>query len=650
MKLIGVTAAAVLACGAARAAPLEAYGKLPVMDMVSISPDGTKVAFVQPVDGKPAVVVDSLDPAAVVIEMPPSGQKVRALVWADPTHLLVVKSKAGFTIGIQSAAGEWYMVQSLDVQKRKATALFGQPQDLGQGTRMRGPDTLNTISAIPETRMVSGHPTVFAPGTVFVDSRGARALLSADLDSGKEQVVEHVLASEQGRSWILDGDGARIAQTTYDQTTHIWMLQLRRNGALAEAYSVHALNNLPRVLGVTGDGKSILLETTDDNGVVEVRPVSLADGTLGGPLSEYSSFASLIHDPATQRIIGGVKYGMEPTYAFFDPKDQAGWETVANSFPDEQVDPVSWSRDRSRVIVRVTGLRHGIVYAFVDLAAHKAKIIGPAYKGITADDLADVSIVRYPAQDGRSIQGFLTLPTGRAPKNLPLIVLPHGGPGDRDESGFDWWAQALASRGYAVLQPQFRGSSGFGWELEAAGFGEFGRKMQSDLSDGVRLLAAKGYVDPKRVCIVGASYGGYAALAGVTLEQGVYRCAVAVAGVSDLHKFIGGSLADADHSSAVRYWDRLVGAKDPSDPVFDKISPLKHAGQANVPVLLIHGHDDTVVPLEQSVNMEAALKQANKPVEFVMLSSEDHWLSRDATRQQMLQATAAFLEKNNPPQ
>ena len=619
------------------------------MDHVSISPDGTKVAFVQPVDGKQAVVVDSLDPASVVIEMPPSGQKVRALIWADPTHLLVVKSRAGFTPGIESAASEWYMMQSLDIQKRKATALLGQPQDYGPETRLRGPDTLNAITAIPEVRTVNGHPTVFAPGTVFVDSRGAQALLSVDLDSGKEQVVENVLAGDQGRSWILDGDGARIVQTTYDQTTHAWTLQLKRNGGWAEAYSVHSLTNTPDVLGVSGDGKSLILETTKDDGAQEVRTVSLVDGRLSGPTNEYNGFATLIHDPATQRVIGGVKYGMEPTYVYFDPKNQAGWDAVTNGFPDEQVDPVSWSTDRSKVIVRVTGLRHGIVYVLVDLAKHKAVIVGQAYKGITANDLADVNIVKYPAKDGRSIEGYLTLPTGRDPKNLPLVVLPHGGPGARDESGFDWWAQALASRGYAVLQPQYRGSSGFGWELESAGFGEFGRKMQTDLSDGVRLLAAQGYIDPKRVCIVGASYGGYAALAGVTIEQGVYRCAVAVAGVSDLHKLIGGAWADADHSSSVRYWDQLVGAKDPTDPVFDQISPLKHAAQANVPILLIHGHDDTVVPMEQSVNMEAALKKANKAVELVTLSSEDHWLSREATRQQMLEATVAFLEKNNPP-
>src|SRR5262249_17617919 len=173
-----------------------------------------------------------------------------------------------------------------------------------------------------------------------------------------------------------------------------------------------------------------------------------------------------------------------------------------------------------------TGPLHGVMLAVVDLASHQATPIGQTYAGITPNDVADVSIASYRAKDGLKIDAFLTLPTGREPKNLPLIVLPHGGPAARDAAGFDWWAQALASRGSAVPQPEFRGFGDLGWKMEAAGFGEWGRKMQSDLSDGVRALAAAGLIDPKRVCIVGGSYGGYAALAGVTMEQGVYRCAV----------------------------------------------------------------------------------------------------------------------------
>jgi dipeptidyl aminopeptidase/acylaminoacyl peptidase len=175
--------------------------------------------------------------------------------------------------------------------------------------------------------------------------------------------------------------------------------------------------------------------------------------------------------------------------------------------------------------------------------------------------------------------------------------------------------------------------------------------MQTDLSDGVRYLVKEGIADPARVCIVGASYGGYAALAGVTLDLGVYRCAVSVAGISDLRGFLKwvNQTHLSDTSIGQRYWDRFLGVKGLDDPVLERISPIKHVKAVTVPVLLIHGKDDTVVPYDQSDDMVDALKDAGKTVEFVKLKHEDHWLSRSETRLQMLQATVAFLRKYNPP-
>ncbi len=648
MKLAIILATATLVAGAAQAAPLEAYGKLAAMENISISPDGTKIAFAQVVNGKQAVVVDQLNPAAVIGEMPPTDQKVRELLWADNTHLVVVKSRSGYVNDVWSGMSEWSLAYNFDIEKKKVTALFNKMQDAGPRSKIQSANTLNTVNGL-SIRTVDGHPTAFANGTVFIDSSGAPALLSADLVTGTERVVENAFDGRESRHWVFDDKGAVVAQTTYDQRTHDWTLRLRRDGTWVDTFAVKALNETPGVRGFSADGTALLLETIKDDGTVQTQPLSLADGKLGAPMSQYDGFSSLLQDPATHRVIGGLKIAMEPDYVFFDPKDQATWDSVAKAFPNEQVDLVSWARDRSKMVVRVTGGAHGVLYAIVDLGSHKVAALGPAYEGITPDDVADVTIASYRAKDGTKIDAFLTLPVGKEPKNLPLIVLPHGGPAARDDAGFDWWAQALASRGYAVLQPQYRGSADLGWDLEQAGFGEYGRKMQSDLSDGVRALAASGYIDPKRVCIVGASYGGYAALAGVTLEQGVYRCAVSVSGVSDMRKMVGNGLVDADLSATVRYWDRFVGAKDAFDPVYDQISPVKHADKASAPILLIHGKADSVVPYEQSVNMESALKGAGKPVEFLTLQGEDHWLSREATRQQMLQATVAFLEKNNPP-
>ncbi|MDB6061036.1 MAG: peptidase [Verrucomicrobiaceae bacterium] len=201
-----------------------------------------------------------------------------------------------------------------------------------------------------------------------------------------------------------------------------------------------------------------------------------------------------------------------------------------------------------------------------------------------------------------------------------------------------------------MLQPNYRGSSGYGDAFEQAGFGQWGRKMQTDLSDGVSTLAAQGIIDPQRVCIVGASYGGYAALAGVTLQQGIYRCAVAVAGPSDMSAFFMWQLERHRRSGdATRYWRAVTGADKEGDATMRSISPAYFADKARSPILLIHGRDDTVVPIAQSQRMASALQHANKSVEFIEMKGEDHWLSRDETRKTMLKAAIEFVRKYNPP-
>jgi dipeptidyl aminopeptidase/acylaminoacyl peptidase len=227
--------------------------------------------------------------------------------------------------------------------------------------------------------------------------------------------------------------------------------------------------------------------------------------------------------------------------------------------------------------------------------------------------------------------------------------MPHGGPLEiYDRIGFDWWAQAFASRGYAVIQPNYRGSGGHGLAFEEKGMGQWGRGMITDISDGVAALAKAGIIDPHRVCIVGASYGGYAALAGVTLQNGLYRCAVAVSPPTDAGAIMAEFGANPE-SASHRRGERLFGASNPYDPSVLAISPVRRAADADAPILLIHGKDDTRVPIVNSLAMKGALENAHKPVEMITLPGEDHFLSREATRIQTLEASVAFVEKHNPP-
>jgi dipeptidyl aminopeptidase/acylaminoacyl peptidase len=225
-------------------------------------------------------------------------------------------------------------------------------------------------------------------------------------------------------------------------------------------------------------------------------------------------------------------------------------------------------------------------------------------------------------------------------------MLPHGGPAARDYPVFDWWAQAFASRGYAVFQPNFRGSTELGAAFRLAGRGEWGRKMQSDLSDGMTALAKAGIVDPHRACIVGASYGGYAALAGVSLQRGLYRCAVAVAGIGDVAKLTQNDIRESGGNPIVSRWLRVEIGRGRD---LKAISPINFVDRITAPVLLIHGLDDTVVGFDQSRDMAAALRRAGKSVELIKLAGEDHWLSKSETRLTMLKASVGFVEKHNPP-
>jgi dipeptidyl aminopeptidase/acylaminoacyl peptidase len=249
----------------------------------------------------------------------------------------------------------------------------------------------------------------------------------------------------------------------------------------------------------------------------------------------------------------------------------------------------------------------------------------------------------YKARDGYEVPAYLTLPPSATAEQLPMVVLPHGGPESHDARSFDFAAQFLASRGYAVLQPQFRGSTGFGAAHRKAGYRQWGKLMQDDVTDGVRAMIDQGIADPKSVCIAGFSYGGYAALAGAAFTPELYACAISVNGVSDLLGMLGHERRlTGDESDTLAYWKEHIGTI--GSPDIAAKSPARAAGNVRAPVLLMHGKDDSVVPIDQSQRMIKALGGA--PHQFIELPGEDHWLSRSATRIRVLAEMERFLGKH----
>ena len=634
-----VLAALLFCAGPCAAAPLESYGRLPTLSKIALSPDGKNIAYVRSDAAKRVVVIRTLGVPQPLAVIDVSEQKLRALQWADDDRLLITMSTTTLPFGFIGHRDEFYLAQWFDVETKSFHPLFDRVPA----------GSLNVVAGVPQPRMVDGHIVVFVAGFYFPKSEGQYALYRVDLTTGVTAMVSSA-SDSHAEDWVVDSAGNIVAESDYYEAQQRWKLKLFRDGEPVQAVDVPAPIEGPEVEGLSEDGSAIVISLPQTEGRPSYEQILLKDGSVSPWQHSDLDFGDLLSDIRTGRVTGGTRTFDKDDYVFFDPHADVVWRSIKATFKDAtDVDLVSWSDDWTRAVVHVFGRTYGDGYFVIDMTTHKADPIGLAYDGIS--DVAPVKWIDYHAADGRVIHAYLTLPLNREAKNLPLIVLPHGGPQSRDDPGFDWFSQALASRGYVVLQPQFRGSAGFGTDLLFAGFGEFGRKMQTDLSDGVRALAAQGLIDPKRVCIVGASYGGYAALAGATLDTGVYRCAVSIAGLSDLKaqlKYWHWPRSTLDDRNE-RFWERFLGVTDPDDPKLDAISPIKHVDKVSIPILLIHGQDDTVVPFAQSDDMADALKSANKPFEFVQLEGEDHWLSKSETRLQMLTATVKFLEANNPP-
>jgi dipeptidyl aminopeptidase/acylaminoacyl peptidase len=627
-----------IAVATAQAAPLEVYGQLPSVEKLALSPDGTRVAFIRAVEDERLIGVGTLGDPKPLGLLHIGEAKVRSVEWADDNHLMIVTSVTALPTGLMGDRSEWSQLLIYDVARRR---LHPVPDP----RKVHDSGVMNVIAGRVMVRRVDDHTVLFFP-TVYVTYRTFKALVRVDLDSGLEKVVRYGSADSLG--WLVDAQGQLVAEQNYSEKEQRWSLSVLQDGKFREVAGGQASVEFPRLLGFGPTADALLMQSGGEDGDPVWRLLSLKDGSLGPPMAEGKSLAAPIDDRLTHRLIGGFHWDDYERYVFFEPAVQARWNGIVQAYKDDHVRFVSASDDFKKMLVLVEGPKFGYQYDLVDFATHDAQWVANVYEGIAKP--LEVRRIDYPAADGLRIPAYLTLPQGRPARNLALVVLVHGGPVGRDTADFDWWSQALADQGYAVLQANFRGSA-VNPRFIAAGFGEFGRKMQTDLSDGVRYLVKEGIADPQRVCVVGASYGGYAALAGATLDPGTYRCAVSVAGISDLRgmlKRVNEQHLDNSNREQ-RYWDRFIGVTGPNDPMLKNISPIHHVESVSVPILLIHGKDDTVVPYDQSDDMYEALRRAAKSVEFVKLKHEDHWLSHSGTRLQMLQATVAFLRKHNPP-
>lgn len=633
---------------------VEAFGNLPQVSGPDLSPDGQHFALIQSVNGRPAAAIYSTDPK--------SGEKpafvgspegiIQSVFWAKNDRLIIV-AKQGLAAGLDHLR-TWRRAFSVDVHGTNMAKILANIPSLGNNV-----NAVHLIDLAPNDpdhiymAMWNVRPKMQEELNTLIKKKQDDSfkfdLFEVDVHTGKGTLVRS--GDEFTTNWITDGHGlpvARITQTERPLKEHVWLAKGSR-WEEAGAYDA-AEDKGSGILGLNTDGSAFVryigqADTPDKPSFIGLVSHDLENGKEQ-PLYSVPNYDvySVSLNPWTRRITSAsfISDRVETTY--FDPQDQALQTGLEKAFPGLTVSIEAWDLAKTKVIFNVEGPRQPSAYFLLDRTTHQTQFLASTYPGLDDKVLGDVKSYPYKARDGLDIHAYITMPIGRPSKNLPVVVLPHGGPDSRDFIHFDWMAQFLANRGYVVLQPNFRGSSGYGHKFTEAGLQQWGLKMQDDITDGIKKLISDGIADPKRVCIVGGSYGGYAALAGATFTPDLYACAVAIAPVSDLPAQLGRETREnGGHSKIASFWFSRMGD---STAKMAAVSPARHAEQVAAPILLLHGKNDTTVPLEQSKLEADALKAAGKKFEFLTFEGEDHYLELSSSRIAVLKEMERFLKQN----
>lgn len=501
------------------------------------------------------------------------------------------------------------------------------------------------------------------PGHVLVtadDNQDRWTVWRVDMVTGVAEPIER--GTDSTFSWVTDVDGDVVVRIEVRGSNLI--IQGRPpGGGWTEIVRLRAKDLQKeladfQILGAGEQPATLLVAVKPkDPASGKARSIHLYDvrtHSLGPPVWPALNYdvADVVQDPRT-RSLEGVCYWVDIYVCDFkDPDIQKNIRAISKYFKDDRnLTPVSISDDGRYWLFAVSGPDEGASYYYYDWTKHQIRFLTARFPDLKSGRLGAMQRFTYAASDGMKIPAYVTRPPGAPKGPLPMVVLPHGGPEARDTFDFDTLAQVLATRGYLVFQPNFRGSGGYGVAYADAGHGQWGARMQADVTDGVRRLIADGQVDPARICIVGASYGGYSALIGGAQNPDLYKCVVSWSGVSDLTTMLKWerSQGGGEKSELFQYWQKSIGDPEDDKVKLAAVSPITYANTYVPPVLLIHGVQDGVVPVAQSRNMERALKAAGKTVTLKLYKDEGHsgWESKND--KSAMTEIAAFLATYIPP-
>ncbi len=620
----------------------DVFGALPQVTSVAVAPDGKRLAWGDNKNEEQRVVIVDIAALAATRAVPlGKGAKLRRLVWSDGQTLLIIASISIPSPDKKGKSWEFFRASSVNAATGEAHMLL---PDAGKSGTVSNVELVAAQISSPDTVVMSSYaydPTMRSRQSSFYINAGldqsgwTRSLYRVDTRTGNGKLAEE--GSPYIDQWALGPDGEAVAYSEWRKEDKRYVISARTGRHWQEIYRLES-GEVPRILGVEPAGLMLLGRLAGPHRVVWRLPIH-GTGITEMLAAKDADFESCDVDPYTGALTACYASGMRADVHWVDDQARQRDARLRHAFTDRMVELISESRDHQKVVARVqTGAIAPIVY-LIDFATNRANVIGEEYPGLVDQKLGEVREFHYSARDGTDIPAYLTLPPGiHDAKNLPLVVLLHDGPAMHDEGGFEWIRQFLASLGYLVMQPQFRGSDGLGDAFRDAGKNQWGGLMQDDVSDGVLALEKQGLADAHRVCIAGAGYGGYAALAGATFTPELYACAASINGPGDLPLLVSGQPES---------WSDQIGSQ--LDPTVAARSPARAAGRIRAPILLLHSADDSVVPISQSEIMAAALKRAGKNYKLVRLPGDDHWLSRAASRVEMLRQLRDFLGQNLPP-
>lgn len=637
----------------------ETFGATPSVAGVDLSADGNQLLLLVPEGDVMTAAIASVSGGVLgprrVAHRPQGTAELVGAEWIDPVYAIMwERDSLALTGAIGADHIDIVRAASLHTPTGRLAPLF--PEQTADGWTLTAPQQIGRGGPRPGVARFATFDATLA-SLLFGDPTGEPPVLAVyevDLATGAGTMIERGGAKTTG--WGADHEGLLRVRYEVDPASNAEITFIRDDEQSPYRVLAHWDNVLEaewRLAGFAGtEPNHAFVSGRFGQDLQEIRRIDLATGAMSDTVfaRPFYDVAGVIAETWTGLSVGFDWTDVGPRQSYIHPVWARAQALAEERFPGSLLAFPSLAQDRSAVIVRVSGPDDPASYFHLTIETGVFTHLYDAYPGLENTPLVSVRTLAYPARDGTSIPAYLTLPPGDARTGLPLVVMPHGGPRARDGGDFDWWAQFLAVQGYAVFQPQFRGSTGFGEAFERAGWRQWGGRMQDDVTDGVLWLVGEGVADPDRICIVGASYGGYAALAGATLTPELYRCAASVAGLADLGLLIDHTLQDWPRDLLSEAMLRASVFEDFSDRRgMARRSPAANASRARAPILLIHARDDAIVPIEQSERMAAALERAGKEHAFIVLAGADHFLSHAPSRIAMLTHLQRFLQTHLGP-